>query len=104
VAFYRLSSSNVHFDPRFPSAVRSPIILVSQPGETGMTTADIVARVKRLDQLSRGLAKEIQLVEKADDPMLYVERRKYLTAMRKVQEGVENALGILAKAKRRIVR
>ena len=69
-----------------------------------MTTADIVARVKRLDQLSRGLAKEIQLVEKADDPMLYVERREYLTAMRKVQEGVENALGILAKAKRRIVR
>jgi len=69
-----------------------------------MSTADIVARVRRLDQLSRGLAKEIQLIEKADDPMLYVERRDYLAAMRQLRAGVENALAVLAKAKRRIVR
>ena len=50
-----------------------------------MNAADIVARVRRLDQLSRGLAKEIQLVEKADDPMLYVERMEYLAAIRQAR-------------------
>jgi hypothetical protein len=35
-----------------------------------MTAADIAARVRRLDQLGRGLMKEICQVLKADDPML----------------------------------
>jgi hypothetical protein len=35
-----------------------------------------VARVHRLDQLWRALSKEIQLIELADDPLLYVERRE----------------------------
>ena len=69
-----------------------------------MSAADIVARVRRLDQLSRGLAKEIQLVEKADDPMLYVERMEYLAAIRQARASVENALMVLAKAKQRIIR
>jgi hypothetical protein len=69
-----------------------------------MSAADILARIRRLDQLSHGLAKEIQVVERADDPMLYVERKEYLTAMRKVQAGIEDALVVLAKAKQRIVR
>jgi hypothetical protein len=69
-----------------------------------MSAADIVARVRRLDQLSRGLAKEIQLVEKADDPMLYVERMEYLAAIQQARAGVENALMVLAKAKQRIIR
>jgi hypothetical protein len=69
-----------------------------------MNAADIVARVRRLDQLSRGLAKEIQLVEKADDPMLYVERMEYLAAIRQARASVENALMVLAKAKQRIIR
>ena len=63
-----------------------------------------MARVRRLDQLSRGLAKEIQLVEKADDPMLYVERMEYLAAIQQARAGVENALMVLAKAKQRIIR
>ena len=37
-------------------------------------------RVRRLDQLSRGLMLEIVQVEKADDPKLYLERRAYLTS------------------------
>jgi hypothetical protein len=57
-----------------------------------------------LDQFSRGLAKEIQLVEKADGAMPYVERREYLSAMRQVRVGVENALVVLAKARQRIMR
>jgi hypothetical protein len=39
-----------------------------------------------------------------DDPMLYVERKEYLTAMRKVQAGIEDALVVLANRKHRIVR
>ena len=69
-----------------------------------MSAADILARIRRFDQLSRGLVKEIQLVERADDPMLYVERKEYLAAMRKMRAGVEDALVVLAKAKQRIVR
>jgi hypothetical protein len=69
-----------------------------------LSAAGILARIRCLDQLSRGLAKEIQLVERADNPMLYVERKEYLTAMRKVRAGIEDALVVLAKAKQRIVR
>src|SRR5262249_60468216 len=35
-------------------------------------------------------------------PMLYVERREYLAAMRRVQAGVEEARVVLAKARQRI--
>jgi hypothetical protein len=66
-----------------------------------MSAADILARIRRLDQLSRGLAKEIQLVERADDPMWYIERKEYLTAIRKVRAGIEDALVLLVKAKQR---
>src|SRR5262249_332195 len=40
-----------------------------------MTAAAIAARVRRLDQLSRGLALEISTVSKAEDPRLYLEVR-----------------------------
>jgi hypothetical protein len=67
-----------------------------------MSAADISARLRRLDELTRGLALELHNVGKADDPMLYVERREYLTAMRRVQAGVEEARVVLAKARQRI--
>ena len=69
-----------------------------------MTVADISARAQRLDQLSRGLALEIGIVSKADDPMLYVERREYLTSMRQALDGIEGARIVLAKARRRMER
>ena len=72
--------------------------------DSAAAVADMVARFRRLDQLTRGLSKEIQLVERADDPMLHVERQEYLTSMRKVRAGMEDALVMLAKAKQRIVR
>jgi hypothetical protein len=53
-----------------------------------MSAVAILARIRRPDQLSRGLAQEIQLVERADDPMLYVERKVYLTAIRTVRAGI----------------
>jgi hypothetical protein len=67
-----------------------------------MSAADIVARLHRLDTLSRGLSLELHNVAKADDPMLYVETLEYLAAMRRVQAGVEEARVVLAKAKQRI--
>jgi hypothetical protein len=54
-----------------------------------MTAAYISARVRRLDQLSRGLALEISIGSKADDSMLYVERQEYLSAMRRALTGIE---------------
>jgi hypothetical protein len=56
-----------------------------------------------MDTLSRGLALELHNVAKADDPMLYVERKQYLAAMRRVQAGVENARIVLAKARHRLL-
>ena len=68
-----------------------------------MSAADLAARVRLLDQLSRSLALEISRVEKADDPMLYLERKKYLSAMRRLLAGVEAARVALAKAKQQIM-
>jgi hypothetical protein len=67
-----------------------------------MSAADIAARVRRLDQLSRGLMKEISQVAKADDPLLHVERCEYLTAMRQALSGIEGARVTLARARQRL--
>jgi hypothetical protein len=69
-----------------------------------MNAADIKARVQRLDQLSRGLAREISTINKADDPMLYLERRAYLDALLATVRGVETARVTLAKARQRLDR
>jgi hypothetical protein len=63
---------------------------------------DITARVKRLDKLSRGLAKEEQKVRQCNDALLYRERQDYLKAIRQALSGVEAARVILAKAKQRL--
>ena len=69
-----------------------------------MSAADIAARVRRLDQLSRGIALEISVVAKADDPMLYLERRAYLDALLATVRGVEAARVALVKAWQRLDR
>ena len=66
-----------------------------------MSAADIGARVRRLDQLARGVAREIQLVEKTAI-LLYRERRDYFDALRRLWAGVENARVALAKAHQRL--
>ena len=40
--------------------------------------ADVKARIERLDQLARGLAKEVGLQRGAEDVLLFRERRQYL--------------------------
>jgi hypothetical protein len=67
-----------------------------------MSAADIAARVRRLEQLALGIAREIQLVAKADDPMLYLERQAYLAGMRRLLNGIESARVVLVKARQRL--
>jgi hypothetical protein len=67
-----------------------------------ISVVDIAARVRRLDQLTRGLAKEVVLWREHDDPLLYLERKAYLTAIQDALAGVETARVVLAKARQRI--
>jgi hypothetical protein len=67
-----------------------------------MTVHDVRARVARLDELSRGPAKETVLVSEADDPLFYRERQDYLAAIREALAGVEEARVVLVKARQRL--
>jgi hypothetical protein len=66
-----------------------------------MTLDGLRARVRRLDALARGLAKEVLLWKPCDDPLLFVERKAYLAAVRDALAGAETARVILAKAVQR---
>jgi hypothetical protein len=67
-----------------------------------MNVADLTARVQRLDQLARGLAKEVQLWKRGTDPLLYLERKAYLGAIQDALAGVEAARVLLAKVRQRL--
>ena len=67
-----------------------------------MSAADIAARVRRLDDLSRGIALEISMVSKADDPLLHLERQAYLANLRGMLGGVEAARVVLVKVWQRL--
>jgi hypothetical protein len=64
--------------------------------------AAAAARVERLDQLSRGLAREVSLIRQANEPMLYLERKAYLSGMGDALQGIESARVVLAKACQRL--
>jgi hypothetical protein len=63
---------------------------------------DLSHRVERLDMLCRGLAQEITFVRRDDDPMLYAERKTYLTTLSNVLSGIQEARVTLAKACQRL--
>jgi hypothetical protein len=69
-----------------------------------MNLTDMAARVRRLDELARGLAKEVTLWKACNDPLLYLERKGYLNAIQDALAGVESARVILAKARQRLER
>ena len=69
-----------------------------------MNLADLAARVRRLDELGRGLAKEVTLWKACNDPLLYLERKAYLDAIQDALRGVEAARVVLAKACQRLER
>ena len=67
-----------------------------------MNLADLKARVRRLDELSRGLAKEVTLWKASNDPLLYLERKVYLNAIQDALAGVETARVLLVKVSQRL--
>ena len=69
-----------------------------------MNLVDLVARIRRLEQLARGFAKEVTLWKEANDPLLYLERKAYLSAIQDALSGVESARVVLAKVRQRIGR
>src|SRR5262249_11180107 len=61
------------------------------------------ARVRRLDELARGLAKELAAVQATTlTGLLYRERRGYLEALHQALGGLEGARVTLARALRRL--
>jgi hypothetical protein len=54
-----------------------------------MNLNDLESRVRRLDQLSHGLAKEVLLWKEGNDPLLYRERQDYLAAIQAALSGSE---------------
>jgi hypothetical protein len=67
-----------------------------------MNLSDLKARVRRLDDLARGLAKEVALWKGGNDPLLYLERKAYLGAIQDALAGAEAARVVLAKARQRL--
>jgi hypothetical protein len=67
-----------------------------------MNLADLTARAGRLDELARGLAKEVTLWKTCNDPLLYLERKTYLKAIQDALAGVEEARVTLVKARQRL--
>jgi hypothetical protein len=67
-----------------------------------MNLSDLQARVRRLDQLARGLAKEVTLWKGCNDPLLYLERKAYLGSIQGALAGAEAARVVLAKVMQRL--
>ena len=67
-----------------------------------MSTINLQTRVERLDELSRGLAREVLVWKEGNDPLLYVERKAYLTAIQQALAGIEDARVVLARARQRL--
>jgi hypothetical protein len=66
------------------------------------SVTDVVKRVRRLEDLTRGLSREVALWKEGNDPLLYLERRAYLNAIQDALAGVEAARVVLARANQRL--
>jgi hypothetical protein len=69
-----------------------------------LTLADIRARITRLEQLARGLAREVELQCGAEDVLLSRERKQYLKAVQDAVAGAEDARVVLAAVVKRLER
>jgi hypothetical protein len=67
-----------------------------------ITTADLEARKRRLEQLTLGFMREVAMIDEHDDPLLYLERVAYLKALGEALAGVETARVVLAQSLQRI--
>jgi hypothetical protein len=77
--------------------------LPQAPEDGGMLTVKSVeARMRRLEVLCKGLAKETVIIREANDLLLYLERKEYLSALRDIIAGGESVWIALTKALHRI--
>ncbi len=67
-----------------------------------LNVTDVEKRMRRLEELTRGLSREVALWREANDPLLYLERRAYLNAVQDALAGVEAARVVLARAVQRM--
>src|SRR5215469_14408249 len=72
------------------------------PESRSMTLTDLKARINRLDELARGLSREVVIWKAGNDPLLYAERKGYLNSIQDALAGVEAARVVLAKARQRL--
>ncbi len=63
---------------------------------------DVEKRLRRLEELTRGLSREVSLWKGGNDPLLYLERKSYLNAIQDALAGVEAARVVLARAVQRL--
>jgi hypothetical protein len=78
-------------------------LILSWPGVCAVIlVTDVVKRVRRLEDLTRGLSREVALWKEGTDPLLYLERRAYLNAILDALAGVEAARVVLARASQRL--
>lgn len=69
-----------------------------------MNLLDLQARIQRLEQLARGLAREASLWKDTNDLMLYRERKAYVNAVMDALTAVETARVTLTHAHKRLGR
>ena len=67
-----------------------------------ITESDVDGRIRRLEELARGLAKEVAIWREGNDPLLYLERKAYLNGIQDALAGVETARVALAKVSQRL--
>lgn len=66
--------------------------------------ADVAKRVRRLEELARGMAREVSVWKEGNDPLLYLERKAYLDALQDALAGLETARVVMARARQRLER
>jgi hypothetical protein len=64
----------------------------------------VPGRIERLDQLVRGLMHEKAIIGNGQDPLLFLERTSYLTALGEAVRRLGSARLVLAKARLRMMR
>jgi hypothetical protein len=67
-----------------------------------LTLAGLKKRIRRLDRLARGLAKEMGPQRGAEDVLLFRERRQYLRGIQEALAGAGSARVVLAGVVKRM--
>src|SRR5262249_46823154 len=74
-----------------------PHVQYDRPEEAAVQLRDLQARIKRLEELSRGFAQESDRLRKGEGEFLQMERVRYVTAIEDVRSCMERAGLVLAQ-------